>query len=249
MNQFIHRMQNKQMISNFCTNLSPIFLKFCYFIMVVLLISCRGDVSKKANEEPVKPQTNAKSETRNTKTILFFGDSLTAGFGLDDTDQAFPAIIQSTLDSLDLDYTAVNSGLSGETSAGGKSRVAWVLKQKADVFVLALGANDGLRGIPLKETKKNLQDIINIVQEKMPDATIIIAGMELPPNMGSAYTDEFRTIFSELAQENELAFIPFLLKNVGGVAELNLEDGIHPNAEGQKIVAQNVWEVLEDVVQ
>jgi len=243
-------LQNKQLISNLYGNLSPIFLKLCYFMIALLLISCRSDATKKENEKQVETTSteNAENAVIGTKTILFFGDSLTAGYGLDDINDAFPALIQSTIDSLDLNYTVINSGVSGETSAGGKSRIEWVLKQKIDVFVLELGANDGLRGIPLKETRTNLQAIIDTVQENMPDAQIIIAGMELPPNMGPAYTAEFRTIFSELATKNELPLIPFILKDVGGVAELNLEDGIHPTAEGHKIVAKTVWSVLGKVL-
>ncbi len=246
----IHKSQNKHLLSNLFSKLSPIFLKFCYFMIVALLISCCGDVAKKEQKESAETTKTESTDaaTTSSKIILFFGDSLTAGYGLDDVNDAFPTLIQTTIDSLGLDYTVVNSGLSGETSAGGKSRIEWVLKQKIDVFVLELGANDGLRGIPLQETKKNLQDIIDTVQKKVPDATIILAGMELPPNMGPKYTAEFRTLFSDLAVKNELAFIPFILKDVGGIAELNLEDGIHPNVEGQKIVAKNVWEVLEKVV-
>lgn len=246
----MHKSQNKQMLSNFYSKLSPIFLKFCYFMITALLISCRGDVAKKENIEQAET-TNTESavaESNSSKTILFFGDSLTAGYGLDDVNDAFPTLIQSTIDSLDLNYTVVNSGLSGETSAGGRSRLDWVLKQKIDVFVLELGANDGLRGIPLTETRQNLQAIIDAVNKKLPEATIILAGMELPPNMGPEYTTEFRTIFSELAEKNELAFIPFILKDVGGIPELNLEDGIHPNVEGHQIVAKNVWEVLGEVI-
>lgn len=218
--------------------------------MAMMLISCRGDAAKNGKSETTDTLSGPKTETQKseTKTILFFGDSLTAGYGLDDTEDAFPALIQSTIDSLGLNYTVVNSGVSGETSAGGKSRIDWILNQDIAVFVLELGANDGLRGIPLKETRKNLQDIIDAVQKKQPDATIILAGMELPPNMGPEYTSEFRTMFSELAKKNDLPFIPFLLKDVGGVPELNLEDGIHPNVQGHKIVAENVWEVLGKVI-
>ena len=124
----------------------------------------------------------------------------------------------------------------------------WVLKQKVDVFVLELGANDGLRGIPLVETRKNLQEIINLVRDKNKDTQIILAGMQIPPNMGPEYTSEFRKIFPELANENEIALIPFLLEGVAGIPTLNLEDGIHPNTEGHQIVLENVWSVLETVM-
>ena len=147
-----------------------------------------------------------------------------------------------------LEYVVINSGLSGETSAGGKNRIKWVLKKDIDIFLLELGANDGLRGIPLTETRANLQVIIDEVQDKNPNTTIILAGMELPPNMGKVYTSEFRSVFSDLARENNLKFIPFILENVGGIAELNQRDGIHPTVEGHKIIANTVWNVLENMV-
>jgi acyl-CoA thioesterase I len=181
------------------------------------------------------------------KTILFFGDSITAGYGLDEGD-AFPSIVQKKIDSLGLSYRVVNSGLSGETSAGGLRRIDWVLQQNVDVFVLELGGNDGLRGIDPASTKDNLQGIINKVQEKYPDAAIILTGMESPPNMGESYTNRFRLIFGELAEENDVIFLPFILEGVAGDPELNLPDGIHPTAEGHRILAQNVWDVLEPVL-
>lgn len=225
-------------------------LKFRYFFIFFLILSC-NDTSGKKNKDQETKATNAQTTSGNSisgKTILFFGDSLTAGYGLDDMNDAFPALIQGTLDSLDLNYTVINSGLSGETTAGGRSRLDWVLNQKIDVFVLELGANDGLRGIPLTETKENLQAIIDAVQKKYPEASIVLVGMQIPPNMGQDYTTEFRTIFPELAEKNELPLVPFLLKGVGGIPELNQEDGIHPTEEGQKILAQNVWEILKEVI-
>ena len=224
-------------------------LKFRYILWIVLLISCGETATKKVDSGPSE-ETELQGETsdeKNNKVILFFGDSLTAGYGLD-PEEAFPAVIQDRLDSLQLDYTVVNAGLSGETTAGGKNRLSWVLNQKIDVFVLELGANDGLRGIPLQETRTNLQSIIDAVREKNPNTKIIMAGMQIPPNMGPDYTYEFRKIFPELAEKNDLYLIPFLLDGVAGIPELNLGDGIHPTVEGQKIVANNVWEVLEDIV-
>ena len=242
--------QSKQMILILYGSRRQIFLKFCYFIISLLLLSCGGDAAKKEKNEQSETLDTESTTATNTgsKTILFFGDSLTAGYGLDDINDAFPAIIQSMVDSLGLDHKVVNAGLSGETSAGGRSRIKWVLNQKVDVFVLELGANDGLRGVPLKETRENLQAIIDVVHDKEPDATIILAGMQLPPNMGSAYTTEFSAIFYELAEKNELELIPFILKDVGGIPELNQDDGIHPTIEGQIIVARNVWTVLEKVI-
>jgi acyl-CoA thioesterase-1 len=135
--------------------------------------------------------------------------------------------------------------LSGETTAGGINRIDWVLNQEVEIFVLELGANDGLRGIPLDETRKNLQAIIDRVRSKNPETKIILAGMQIPPNLGQEYTSEFRNIFPELAKINKLRLIPFLLEDVAGNPELNQQDGIHPTAKGQKILAGNVWEVLE----
>jgi len=178
------------------------------------------------------------------KVILFYGDSLTAGYGLS-TDEAFPAVISRTLSKRGTPVTIVNAGLSGETSAGGLNRLDWVLKQPIDIFVLELGANDGLRGLPLQETQRNLQRIIDKVVAKYPSAKIIIAGMLVPPNLGSDYTTQFSKIFPDLAKKNKAALIPFLLDGVAGDEKLNNSDGIHPNVEGHKIVAGNVLKVLE----
>ena len=163
-------------------------------------------------------------------------------------DQAFPAIIQKKLDSLGFNYKAINAGLSGETSAGGKSRIEWVLKTRPDIFFLELGANDGLRGLPLDETYKNLQDIIDAVKKENPAVKIIIAGMMVPPNLGDDYTAEFKDLFPTLAEENDAIYIPFLLEGVAGNPELNLRDGIHPTPEGHEIVAETVWEYLEPLL-
>jgi len=225
-------------------------IKFCYFFVVFVLISCGNDTKSKAktaSDENAITETET-TETNSNKTILFFGDSITAGYGLDDTNDAFPGIIQAKLDSLGLNYEVVNSGVSGETSAGGRSRIDWILNQDIDIFVLELGANDGLRGVAIAETKANLQAIIDAVKTKSPTTKIILAGMQLPPNMGQDYTTQFKAIFPDLASENDVAFIPFILEDVGGLKELNQNDGIHPTAEGHKIVAKNVWEVLNEVI-
>ncbi|GHA27976.1 hypothetical protein GCM10007103_06820 [Salinimicrobium marinum] len=218
------------------------------------MTSC-GDNTGNKEEEKTEEIVNSENdlqekESSETETgvILFFGNSLTAGLGVE-SEEAFPALIQEKLDSLRLDFEVVNAGLSGETTAGGRNRIDWVLNQDVEVFVLELGANDGLRGVPVEETKRNLQAIINTVREKNPDTQIILAGMQMPPNMGKDYTSRFSNIFPELAEENEVHLIPFLLENVGGIAELNQNDGIHPTAEGQKILAENVWDVLEPIVE
>lgn len=182
------------------------------------------------------------------RTILFLGNSLAAGFGLD-PELAFPALIQQKIDSLGWNFNVVNAGLSGETSSGGLRRIDWLLQRDVDVLFLELGANDGLRGIPLALTKQNLQAIIARVRAKNPAVKIVIAGMMVPPNLGAEYTRAFRAIFPDLAKRNQAALVPFLLEGVGGVPELNLPDGIHPTAAGHRIVAQNVWKVLRPVLQ
>lgn len=244
------KLKIKQLILNFNDKVMKIFLKFCYFSFLLVLLSCGSDSSKKEKDvkETSLESKNSSKATSTNKTILFFGDSLTAGYGLEDINDAFPAIIQAKIDSLLLEYTVINSGLSGETTAGGKNRIDWVLNQKIDVFILELGANDGLRGVPLKETRENLQAIINAVLEKNSATKIVLAGMQLPPNMGVDYITEFKTIFPELAKSNNIALIPFLLKDVGGIPSLNQGDGIHPTVEGQKILANNVWSVLEPII-
>ncbi len=181
------------------------------------------------------------------KVILFYGDSLTAGYGLS-PEEAFPALVEKKLNQEKKIARVVNAGLSGETSAGGLNRLDWVIRQHIDIFVLELGANDGLRGLPLDETKKNLQLIIDKVKAKFPNAKIVIAGMMVPPNMGPEYTANFRKIFPELAKKNNATLIPFLLQDVAGNEKLNLNDGIHPNPDGHKIVAENVVKVLEPLI-
>jgi len=181
------------------------------------------------------------------KTILCFGNSITAGYGLD-PDLAYPGVLEQILEKNGYNYKVINAGLSGETSAGGLTRIDWILQNKIDVFILELGANDGLRGLPLVQTKSNLQSIIQKVKKKYPEAQIVIAGMMVPPNMGNDYATEFSYVFNELATENDAILIPFLLDGVGGKPELNLPDGIHPNVEGHKMVAQNVCEVLKEML-
>ena len=181
------------------------------------------------------------------KVILFYGDSLTAGYGLS-PEEAFPALVEKKLNKDDKVASVVNAGLSGETSAGGLTRLNWVIRQPIDIFVLELGANDGLRGLPLDQTKKNLQQIIDRVKAKYPKVKIVIAGMMVPPNMGPEYTANFRKIFPELAAQNNATLIPFLLQDVAGNEKLNLGDGIHPNPEGHRIVAENVAKVIEPLI-
>jgi len=215
------------------------------FAVLLCMASC-GNKEKETASVPVGDTTQT-APAANTKTVVFFGNSLTAGYGLSPT-EAFPALIQAKIDSMGLPYKVVNAGVSGETTSGGASRIDWVLRQAPDVFVLELGANDGLRGIPVAETRKNLQAIIDKVKGKNPAAKLVLAGMQLPPNMGQAYTSGFRDLFPELARRNGMTLIPFLLQGVGGEAKLNQQDGIHPTAEGARIVADNVWEVLQPLL-
>jgi len=218
---------------------------YCGFLLL-MLAACTGSPEK--NAEGAKDSSKVKNDqAAPMKTILFFGNSLTAGYGLE-PEESFPALIQDKIDSLNLPYKVINAGNSGETSAGGKSRIDWLLKQKVDVFVLELGANDGLRGIPVSETTANLQSIVDQVKAKYPDVKMVMAGMQVPPNMGNQYATQFSRIFKNIADKNDMAYVPFLLNRVGGIAELNQSDGIHPTAEGQKILAENVWEVLEELL-
>ena len=142
----------------------------------------------------------------------------------------------------------INAGVSGETSSGGNSRIDWILRQPVDVFVLELGANDGLRGIPPSETKKNLQSIINKVKAKYPGAQLVLTGMQIPPSMGQQYAGEFRDIYPELANKNQITLVPFILEGVGGEEKLNQQDGIHPTEEGHRIIAENIWQVLKPIL-
>lgn len=187
-------------------------------------------------------------ETPNRRTIVILGDSLAAGYGLD-LSEAFPALLQKKIDAAGLKFSVVNAGLSGDTSAGGLRRIDWLLKRPIDVLVLELGGNDGLRGIPAASTMTNLQAIIDRTKQKYPQAQVVIAGMQMPPNMGEEYNNAFRRIFPDLATANRAALIPFLLEGVGGKPELNLPDLIHPTAEGHRIVAENVWKVLRPVLE
>ena len=186
---------------------------------------------------------NAQSTSDGTRKIVFFGDSITAGLGVP-PNEAFPALIQGRIVAAKLPFVVINAGLSGETSAGGLRRVGWVLKQRADVLVIELGANDGLRGLALNDTRINLQGIIDRARALHPQIQIFIAGMQLPPNLGAGYTAAFRSIFPELAIQNSISLIPFLLEGVGGVSEMNQADGIHPNSAGHHRLAENVWSVL-----
>ncbi|HWV75497.1 MAG TPA: arylesterase [Pseudosphingobacterium sp.] len=216
-------------------------------IVTLLSVSCSNNQTEKVSAmQENKNEKKTPSSTR--RNILFFGNSLTAGYGLESPEEAFPALIQKKIDSLALPYQAISAGLSGETSAGGNERVEWVIKQSFDIFVLELGANDGLRGLDTDETYKNLASIIEKVKATNPNCKIVLAGMMVPPSMGRTYARKFQAIFPTLAKEYRLSLIPFLLEGVGGEVELNQKDGIHPTSAGQKILAENVWKILEPLL-
>lgn len=182
-------------------------------------------------------------------TIIFMGTSLTAGYGLADPDQAYPAVIQRKIDSSGLSYEVVNAGVSGETSAGALRRMSWLMRQPVDVFVLETGANDGLRALDVDSLRAHIQQIIDTVRATHPDARLVLAGMEAPPNLGASYTAKFHAIYPALAKKNGAALVPFLLAGVAGVDSLNQGDGIHPNARGAEVVAENVWTVLAPMLE
>lgn len=189
----------------------------------------------------------ARMQTPAKQTILFYGDSLTAGFGLS-SKEAFPALIEAELIKAGKNVKVINAGLSGETSAGGLARIDWTLRQDVDVFVLELGANDGLRGLPVDQTRKNLQSIIDKVKAKFPKAKIVLTGMMVPPNMGKEYSSEFKKVYPDLATKNKAFLYPFLLEGVGGIEKLNQTDGIHPNVEGHKIIATRLGAFLREKI-
>ena len=214
--------------------------------LAFILIGCGPSENQTAETTaPVKNEATSDQKANELPVILFFGNSLTAGYQLEE-EESFPFLIQRKIDSAGYGYKVINAGLSGETSAGGLGRINWVLKQDVDLFVLELGPNDALRGLDLDETKKNLRGILERVREKDPQMPIIIAGMVAPPNMGKEFAEKFASIYSELAEEFNAGLVPFLLDGVAGIPELNLKDGIHPNPDGQKIVAENVWSVLRE---
>lgn len=215
------------------------------FLFVLFYIACGNPSTEVSQGAPANsPILTEKTPTpTKLKTIVFFGNSLTAAYGLDPT-EGYVHLMQLRIDSLGLPYRTVNAGLSGETSSAGKQRIDWVLKQPVDLFVLELGGNDALRGIDPDVCYQNLDSILTKVKIKYPEAKLVVAGMEAPPNMGPDYVERFRNLYPKLAKKHNAALIPFFLEGVGGVPSLNLPDGIHPNAEGQKIVLENVWKVL-----
>ncbi|MET4075602.1 arylesterase [Hymenobacter sp. UYCo722] len=213
-------------------------------LLGVALTACNSGPTAEQPAASATPVATAPAAAKTaTKRLLFFGNSLTAGYGVE-PEEAFAGLIGHKIDSLKLPYEVINAGLSGETTAGGRSRVGWILKQPVDVFVLELGANDGLRGLPLSATRENLQGIVDTVRRRSPGAQIVLAGMQIPPNMGQTYSADFKAVFQEVAAKNHLVLIPFLLEGVGGHPDLNQADGIHPTPAGHRIVARTVWATL-----
>lgn len=234
--------------------LSTIFRQVIVLIMLLsttfLMTSCKGD-NKNQNSETIEvvkeEKENDTSKNMDTKVIMFYGNSLTAGYRLEEN-ESFPSLIEDKIDSLKLSYSVINAGLSGDTSYDGLKRLDWVLNSKVDVFILELGANDMLRGLPLKNTRENLTAIVQNVKLKYPKAIIGICAMAGAPNMGADYVTEFEKIYNDLSELEGVNYIPFFLEGVAGHPDLLLTDGKHPNAEGQKIVATNIWASLKNLL-
>ncbi|HUF36425.1 MAG TPA: arylesterase [Gemmatimonadales bacterium] len=210
-------------------------------LCLAVLLGCSGEVEERASAEPAPRAEGSRGR------IVFLGTSLTAGLGVD-PDLAYPAVIQQKLDSAGLPYVAVNAGVSGETSAGALRRVDWVLREPASVLVIETGANDGLRGLDADTLRANIQAIIDQANRQTPKPRIVLLGMRALPNYGFGYARRFRQVYQELADRNKLTLVPFLLDGVAGVGGMNQADMIHPTSEGHKLMAETVWEVLEDVV-
>jgi acyl-CoA thioesterase-1 len=227
------------------------FRVFRILIPVVILLAGTACGTDNPASDPagVAPRTDAaRAVTTPSATrprIVFLGDSLTAGLGLP-REQSVPSLIQARLNAAGYQYEVINAGVSGDTSAGGLSRLDWSLEGDVEVLVIELGANDGLRGLPPAQMKNNLDEIIT--RAKRRGITVILTGMEAPPNYGPLYTSEFRAVFSDLADDHDVAFVPFFLEGVAGNAKLNQRDGIHPNAEGARLVEALIWRTLEPVL-
>lgn len=233
--------------------------RFCHaltaFLLAFLSVGCQ---QASPSTEPARPSAASNplatpvTATISTKSedlpaIVAFGDSLTAGYGLSSED-SYTTLLQRKLDENNYRYRVVNAGVSGDTSAGGARRVDWALQSgNVKVLILELGGNDGLRGLPVADMRKNLSQIIERAQAK--GVKVILAGMEAPPNMGAEYTREFRQTFRDLAKQYQTPFIPFVLEGVGGRIEYNQPDGIHPNADGEKIMTETVWKALEPLLE
>jgi acyl-CoA thioesterase-1 len=227
--------------------MKKIFLLLSIFCSL-FFIFCNNKPNEKKESTADSAKSNDSATNQDLKNIVFFGNSLTAAFGLNPS-EGFAGRIGQRIDSMKLGYKTINAGLSGETTAAGAERVDWVIgRQKVNIFILELGGNDALRGLKTTESEKNLQTIIDKVKAKYPDCKILLAGMMAPPNMGKKYADDFKNVYTKIAKSNNLPLIPFLLEGVGGIPRLNLPDGIHPTAEGHRIVTENIWTVLKPML-
>jgi acyl-CoA thioesterase-1 len=212
-----------------------------YGFLLALLLACGGERPAHLPDDP-PPRLDGERGR-----VVFLGTSLTAGLGLDPA-TAYPALIQAKIDSAGLPYTAVNAGVSGETSAGALRRIDWLLQQPVAVLVIETGANDALRGLNVDTMSANIQAIIDHARKLNPPPTIVLVGMRAPPNLGPDYVRRFRAAFPALAEKNELPLVPFLLDGVAGRPSLNQGDMIHPTAKGQRIMAETVWRVVGPVL-
>jgi len=219
-------------------------------LMLFLMVSCSGQAQK---AEPIVAQNSTSAAKQDSaveaskKVILIFGDSITAGYGLEQ-EQAFPALLQTKIDSVQAPWKVINGGLSGETTAAGLRRLEWTLQQPVDLLLIELGGNDALRGVSVSEMRSNLDKMIQMTKSKYPDAIIVLAGMKVPPNLGPQYGNEFEAVYAQLAKKHGITLIPFILEGVGGNENLNQADQIHPTAEGHRIIAKTVWEVIEPLL-
>jgi acyl-CoA thioesterase I len=226
--------------------------RFIHFLIGVFILGIAGcsrpdaERAAPARQATASAQPAAAQPTVAVPRIVFLGDSLTAGYGLTRGEEV-PALIQARLNEKGYRYEVVNAGVSGDTSAGGLSRLDWSLEGNVAALVIELGANDGLRGLPVSQMKQNLAEIIT--RAKQRGIKVILTGMEAPPNYGPLYTAEFRQVFRDLATEHDVIFVPFYLEGVAGDPSLNLSDGIHPNAAGSRIIQDTLWRALEPVLE
>jgi acyl-CoA thioesterase-1 len=210
-------------------------------LLALAIVGCGAE-----ERVPVMGEPPARVEGERGR-IVFLGTSLTAGLGLD-PDQAYPALIQRKVDSAGLPFEVVNAGVSGETSAGARRRMDWLLREPASVLVIETGANDGLRGLEVDSLRSNIQAIIDEARRQTPRPSILLLGMRAPPNLGATYTRGFQRVYADLAEANEVPLVPFLLQDVAGVVSLNQADLMHPTADGQRRMAETVWRALEPIL-
>jgi acyl-CoA thioesterase-1 len=225
----------------------PRILRSVVAFLPLLAAACHQPAPPRSSAALESTAVAATAEPRNLSRprIVFLGDSLTAGLGLP-REQSVPSLIQARLDAEGYGYEVVNAGVSGDTSAGGLRRLDWALDGDVEILVVELGANDGLRGLPVAQMKNNLSEIITRAEAR--GVTVVLTGMEAPPNYGPLYTAEFRRAFRDLADEHDVVFVPFFLEGVAGLSGLNNSDGIHPNAEGARVIERTIWQALEPLL-